>query len=195
MPPDNEQRPLSGAPSAGLDQSLNLEAEDTRQVEPLVGLWAARIRPHLVQAVEGIVAAGRELIAAKAELPHGGFGPLLAELELSRTTAQRFMRVAQHPAIANAARVPHLPAAIGTLDVLARLDEDELTGVIEAGEIGPETTRPEAQAVVRRLRPLARLTQAEREAALRARGVQVRISDPATDDLAGAASLIARAIR
>jgi hypothetical protein len=31
--PPNEQRPLSGAPSAGLDQSLNLDSEDNRQVD------------------------------------------------------------------------------------------------------------------------------------------------------------------
>jgi hypothetical protein len=117
--------------------------------ESTVTAWAAKIRPHLTQAVEGIVAAGRELIAAKEALPHGSFGPLLDELGLSATMGRRFMRVAAHPAIANQPRVAGLPAAIGTLDVLARLDEDELTEAIEAGEVTPSTTRGEALALVR----------------------------------------------
>jgi hypothetical protein len=149
MPPPNEQRPPKGAPSAGLDQSLELGNEDIRQVESLVEAWANRIRPHLAQAVEGIVAAGRELIDAKDALPHGSFGPLLDELGLSATMARRFMRVAAHPAIANQPRVVGLPAAIGTLDVLARLDEAELTEALEAGDVTPSTTRAEAMALVR----------------------------------------------
>jgi hypothetical protein len=149
--PSNEQSPHEvGAPSAGLDQSLNLEGEDNRQVESLVALWADRIRPHLAQAVEGIVAAGRELTEAKAALPHGQFGPLLRALGLSRHMANRFMRVAANRVLANGAPVHALPAAVSVLDTLTQLPDDELEAAIEAGEITPSTTRQQAANLVGR---------------------------------------------
>ena len=109
-----------------------------------VNHWADRIRPHLEQAVESIIAAGRELTAAKEALPHGQFGPLLDELGISPRTAQRFMRVAAHPVLSNTSRVSYLPPAIGTLEELSRWDDDELTAAIDSGEIHPGTTRAEA---------------------------------------------------
>jgi hypothetical protein len=149
--PSNEQSPHEvGAPSAGLDQSLNLEGEDNRQVESLVALWADRIRPHLAQAVEGIVAAGRELTEAKAALPHGQFGPLLRALGLSRHMANPFMRVAANRVLANGAPVHALPAAVSVLDTLTQLPDDELEAAIEAGEITPSTTRQQAANLVGR---------------------------------------------
>jgi hypothetical protein len=110
--------------------------------------WVEKIKPHLERSVEHIVAAGRELIEAKAALEHGRFGPLLHELGLSAEMARRFMRVAQHPALANRSRVTGLPSAIGTLDVLVRLDPDELDEAIESGDVTPTTTRAEAETVV-----------------------------------------------
>lgn len=114
-------------------------------VEPYVTHWADRIRPHLARAVEGIVAAGRELAEAKEALPHGQFGPLLDELGMSARMAQRYMRAAAHPILGDATRVTHLPAAIGTLDALARWDDDDLVAALDAGDIGPATTRAEAE--------------------------------------------------
>ena len=41
--PPNEQCPPKGAPSAGLDQSLNLDSEDNRQVDLVTDIdgWPA----------------------------------------------------------------------------------------------------------------------------------------------------------
>jgi hypothetical protein len=115
--------------------------------------WIARIRPHLESTVQAIVASGRELSAAKEALPHGRWLPLLNELGLSARMAERFIRLAQHPAPANATRVAGLPAAIGTLDVLARLDADTLTQAVKTGEVTPSTTRTQAVRIVQRRAP------------------------------------------
>ena len=111
-----------------------------------VTAWAEQIRPHLTQTVESILAAGRELLAAKEALPHGQFGPLLAELDLSEQMARRFMRIAGNPILANRSHVNALPPAIGTLDELTRWEPDELAEAIDSGEVTPATTRAEAQA-------------------------------------------------
>lgn len=118
-------------------------------VEPSVQAWVDKIRPHLTQAIESIVATGRDLIAAKEELPHGSFGPLLDELGLSPRVAQRFMRIAEHPVIANATPESLLPAALSVLDELARLTENELTEALESGEVTPSTTRVAAKAITK----------------------------------------------
>jgi hypothetical protein len=125
---------------------------------PAVVGWADRIRPHLTQAAASMIAAGKELAAAKAELPHGQFGPLLDELGLSARMAQRFMRVAAHPVLGNATRVTHLPAAIGTLDELTRWDPAELAEAIDSGEITTTTTRAEAQSTRRQVEPASPAT-------------------------------------
>jgi hypothetical protein len=114
-----------------------------------VAAWAARIRPHLERTVAGIIAAGRELLEAKAELPHGDFGPLLDELGLSRRMAQRFMAVAAHPVLGNASPATHLPPSVTVLDELTRMPADELADALERGDIGPSTTRREAAELVR----------------------------------------------
>lgn len=115
-----------------------------------VSEWADRVRPHLVGAVEHIVAAGQELLDAKASLPHGSFGPLLDELGLSRPMAGRFMRVAANQVLAKCSPVSSLPAAVSVLDTLTRLDPDELEGAIGRGEITAATTRAEAEELISR---------------------------------------------
>lgn len=107
--------------------------------------WADRIRPHLVGAVENILAAGRELNEAKSALPHGTFGPLLDELGLSRAMAGRFMRVAANQVLTKCSPVHTLPAAVSVLDELGRLDDDTLAAVIEAGKVSASTTRQQAK--------------------------------------------------
>jgi hypothetical protein len=122
-------------------------ARDANGVDDLAP-WVERIRSHLTLAVEGIVAAGRDLIAAKDALPHGSWLPLLDEVGLSPDMAQRFMRVARHPVLADAAQARHLPPTVTVLAVLTRLDEDELAEAIDAGEVTPALTRMEAAALV-----------------------------------------------
>lgn len=107
--------------------------------------WAARVRPHLHQAAEAIIAAGRELVAAKAALPHGEFLRMVDTLDLSPRTAQRFMAIASHPVLADATHGSHLPTSWRTLAELARVSEDVLADAIEAGDVHPAMTRADAE--------------------------------------------------
>lgn len=116
-------------------------------------VWASRIRPHLEQTVEGIVAVGRLLIEAKADLGHGQFMPLLAELGLSRQMANRFMRVANNSVIANRSPVGALPAAVSVLDTLTQLSDEDLDAAIDQGQVTPATTRSHADALVALSKP------------------------------------------
>jgi len=116
---------------------------------------ADRIRPHLLAAVDNIITAGNELLNAKSVLPHGQFGPLLDKLGLSRQTANRFMRVANNPVLANRSPVGGLPAAVSVLDVLTQLDDDELESALESGTVTSATTRAEAELLVDQRRQLS----------------------------------------
>jgi hypothetical protein len=113
-------------------------------LEPFVDRWAARIRPHLAQAVEGIVAAGRELVAAREVAPHGAWGPLCAELGLTTKTAWRFMEIGRNPVIANRAHASDLPPAWTTLFELSRMEPGELGEALEDGVVTPEMGRGQA---------------------------------------------------
>lgn len=105
------------------------------------------VRAHLGRSVEEIIAVGCALLDAKAELDHGLFGPLLDDVGLSRSAAGRYMRVADSP-IAKCARVHNLPAAVGTLEVLAQIPVDVLNQYIDNGEISASTTRKDALRLV-----------------------------------------------
>jgi hypothetical protein len=134
----------------------------THELEPLVAEWADRIRPHLEKTYHGIVGAGRELIAAKEALPHGRFTPLCRELGISVRVAERFMRVAAHPVIANATPGSGLPASASVLDVLIRLGDEELEQAVNSGEVTATTTRRQALELVRQRRPPMQVTASMR---------------------------------
>jgi hypothetical protein len=113
-------------------------------VELSVDGWASRVRPHLDQAAESFVAAGRELVAAKAALGHGHFLELVASLDLAPRTAQRLMQIANHPVLSDATHGSYLPPSWRTLAELARVDEDVLLMAIESGDVHPEMKRTAA---------------------------------------------------
>lgn len=57
---------------------------------------AERIRERVKRTLEGLVAVGNDLVAVKAELPHGSFGPWLkAEFGWNERTARNYMAVAE----------------------------------------------------------------------------------------------------
>ena len=112
--------------------------------------WANRIRPHLNDAVAGIIAAGQELTACKADVGHGGFLRTVELLEIGARTAQMFMAIASHPALTNTHHGSHLPLSWRTLYELSRLPEATLERAIEAGEIRPDLERKAAMALVAR---------------------------------------------
>ena len=145
------------------DTPVGTGREDTAEA------WAARIAPHLTAAADAIVAAGRELIEAKAAVPHGAFGACVELLGLTPSTARKFMAIANNPAITNRSQGSDLPGSWTTLYELSRLDPDELTTVTVT------TTRTEAKALTAEptasplapVSPAARVRQAELQGWLR----------------------------
>lgn len=116
-------------------------------LQPAAAAWADRIRPHLEQAVESILAAGVELVKAKDELPHGQFTPLLADLGMAPRVAQKFMAIARSAVLGNATLGSHLPTGLTVLYELTRVPDEALEAAIESGEVNPSTTRAEAAAL------------------------------------------------
>ena len=117
--------------------------------------WAPRINSEWRKSVEGVLNAGRRLIAAKEACEHGEFLRLFKGHEnavsepvpFSENTSQRLMAVASHEVLSNAAHVQHLPQSWGTLYELTKLDDDTLIAGIKAGEITPDITRSQAAAL------------------------------------------------
>jgi hypothetical protein len=117
--------------------------------------WAPRINAEWRKTVQGIVNVGRELIAAKAACPHGEYSrlfkgsdnPVPEPVPFTIHTADRLMRIAARPAIADCAHAHSLPQSWATLHELARLDDDEIVAGISAGEINRKMTRADAVAL------------------------------------------------
>ena len=116
-------------------------------LDTTVDYWVGRIRPSLDRAAEAWIQAGVELFEAKAALPHGQFGALLDELEMTPRTAQRFMAIAKNVVLADATRVSLLPSAWGTLYELSRVPDEVLEAAIDSGKVTTGTTRAEAAAL------------------------------------------------
>lgn len=115
-----------------------------------VGRWTPQEAANHVSeawqnAVESIVETGRRLIEAKERVGHGRWLDTVALLPFSDRTAQALMQIGRHPDLSNPQHVAGLPAAWGTLAVLAQLPEGEIPRRIEAGEITPELDRSTAQ--------------------------------------------------
>jgi hypothetical protein len=115
-------------------------AELTEDVALSVRQSADRIRRRERDAVEAIFAIGRELISAKAALPHGRFGPWReAEFGWSERSAQRYMRAVE---------------ALG--------DEADTASVLGAAAIHALAARSTPQPVATRSLPASSLTKVSR---------------------------------
>ena len=107
--------------------------------------WADIIRADLGRAVEGIVSAGKHLIAAKADVQHGEWLPLLQEVGIDQSTARRLMSIGGNPAIANRGSCHDFPAALRSLYELSRLAPEVIESGIEHGDIHPAMTIKDAK--------------------------------------------------
>ena len=107
--------------------------------------WAEVIKGDLGRAVEGIVSAGRNLIAAKADVAHGEWLPMLKEIGISDVWANKLMRIGANPALSNPNHGSDLPHAIKALFELSRLDPEDIESGVETGAITPEMTIKQAR--------------------------------------------------
>lgn len=107
--------------------------------------WAEIIKGDLGRAVEGIVSAGRNLIAAKADVQHGEWLPMLAEIGIGEDMAGRLMRIGRNDALSNSASLRNLPTAVMALYELSRMGPDDIEDGIQHGRITPDMTIKDAK--------------------------------------------------
>src|SRR5262245_14016845 len=105
----------------------------------IAGGWAERLNKqyHTLREtlVGGFIKLGEDLLAAKAELGHGGFGKWCdANLDFKRRAAQTFMHIATWSK-QKRNLIAHLPSDWGAIDAITRLDDETLGKLIEDGTI------------------------------------------------------------
>jgi hypothetical protein len=117
--------------------------------------WAPRINAEWRKSVEGILNAGRQLIAAKEACEHGEFLRMFKghdkvvsdPVPFGERSGRMLMELSAHPVIANRKYVSDLPQSWGTLYELTKLDDEQIVAGIKAGEITPDMTRADASAL------------------------------------------------
>ena len=123
--------------------STNAEVEVLHPLDQ----WAELIRADLGRAVEGLIAAGRHLLEAKAQHP-GGFVAWLnsSQSPVKRMTAYRLMKVAERfdgfPALGN------LPPDKTALYELTQLEPEQLRAAVKAGEVHRSMSPTDVRQVV-----------------------------------------------
>lgn len=104
--------------------------------------WAEIIRAEMARTAESIVLTGQYLIAAKADVAHGAWLPMLRKIGITARDAQRYMAIAAGLKSANFA---HLPPSPTTLLELSRLAPEVIESGIESGDVYPGMTIKDAK--------------------------------------------------
>jgi N6-adenosine-specific RNA methylase IME4 len=140
--------------------------------------WTKRIEDVWQQSVAAILATGRLLAEAKASLPHGEFGKMIAaELPFSARTAQRLMSIAADERLRHS--VSRLPPAWGTLYELTKLDDEQFGARLSDGTINPDMDRRDIATEIKQTRRAEREQElAAKQAALPTRKYGVIVADP-----------------
>jgi hypothetical protein len=113
--------------------------------------WAERINRALEKTARSVVEIGKELVAAQAKLKHGEWLEMFktGQAKLKIRAAQKFMQVANNPALANAANLALLPPSPTALVALSKLPAKVVEDGIKEGHISPGMTIAAAGKFVR----------------------------------------------
>ena len=119
----------------------------------VVEIWTAQEAASYVceawqGAVESIIETGRRLTTAKQRIGHGKWLDAVALMPFGEDSAQLLMKISKHPTLSNTEYIRYLPPSWGTLAVLAQLPADEVSALIDSGEITPELQQSEAKTLV-----------------------------------------------
>jgi len=110
--------------------------------------WAEVINADWRKSIESIIQTGRDLIAAKADLPDGQFGRMIADdLLFKHNMANKLMRIARHPSITDCSASNKLPSSWTVLAELVTLSASDFSDAKAKGLIGSDTTARFARAV------------------------------------------------
>ncbi|WP_234680339.1 hypothetical protein [Bradyrhizobium monzae] len=149
------------------------------------GKWAMRITEAWQKQVPSIFEVSSLLECAKAELRHGDWAAMVkADLPISRSGANKLMKVATCGHIRNAEHVPHLPAHWGTLFELTLLTVEQFEHGIRTRAINPKMQRKDVK-VLRgdgkasdaRVSPMVRLKRQLNERIREIAHLQERLAD------------------
>lgn len=100
------------------------------------------------RAIRHAIETGRQLIAAKGELPHGDFEKMVAgDLLFGKKKACSLMRIAAHGEIANVSNTKLLPHRWVTLYELSKLSEQDFKDAQARGLISKDTSYKAAGAI------------------------------------------------
>jgi len=103
--------------------------------------WAQSIRAKYARSVEAVIEVGREIIDAKAALPHGEFEAMVCrDLPFKERAARMYMAVARNKRLLDLEVRPILPTALTTLHAIAQLDQDVFDAMLADGVISAEKT-------------------------------------------------------
>lgn len=143
--PDSEDTVVS-------DQMQSEASADPTDVDTFAGMITEAWRA----SVGGIVAVGRLLMRAKAELPHGQFGLLFKEKKVpfSDRTGERLMEVAQHPIISDPTHGSVLPPHWRTLHAMTKIPAEQLKKLIADRTIHGETERKDIEKIAKEYDPM-----------------------------------------
>jgi hypothetical protein len=115
--------------------------------------WADSINDAWQKSVEGVLEAGRLLLAAKEQLQHGTFENMVQlELNFGPRTARHLMAIADNPTLSNRNHGSVLPPSWRTLAELdkaeRKLGEGTIARWLEDGTVTPKTERKEIAALI-----------------------------------------------
>jgi hypothetical protein len=114
--------------------------------------WASRINSDYKKTVDAFWKLGQRLLAAKEALRHGEFLKMIEnELLFSARTAQRFMKIASDPKLANATHASYLPDAWPVQYELTKLPAETFAAAVKSGAIHSDMTCKEAKALTIRV--------------------------------------------
>lgn len=110
----------------------------------MICAWCARVASSV--AVEGIVSAGKHLIAAKADVQHGEWLPLLEQIGIIDGYARKLMSTGH--GFPNRSSWNDLPGGVAALYELSRLAPEAIESGIEHGDIHPANVNTDTGEVV-----------------------------------------------
>jgi len=115
-----------------------------------------RIKAASNKQVESIIETGRVLIEAKEQLGHGRFGDMFKQkpkvVPFGWSTADKLMKIAEHPILSNSENFPKLPPSWGMLFQLTTLPDDVLLAMLADGTIHPELECKEVDEIIKNVR-------------------------------------------
>jgi len=140
-----------------------------------INTYVTRIKGAWQKGVESILETGRLLVEAKRELPGGFLAMIECDLPFGWSTAERLMKIAEHPVLGDSAHAPNLPPSWMTLYELTKLAPDELRTKLAAGAIHPSVDRRTVTLMLQKQRAGEGNDDAEAEGAPPTNGVRIPV--------------------